>query len=213
MVTTGTPQALELREAPYPYSKMCELCELCELLERNPTALRWDLLISTQQNLFVAFDFWNARRAIGTAAGFWNARSAIGTPQAIGTRLSAFPLTLKCVNFVNFVNFWKEKSHRFCDGIFFIYPQQNLFVGRGIFRRWLLSCIFMSRVRLCFGRVVRLLQRAEESCEGLKHGYYDLPCVHFLIFLCHSFKRTKFCKIKQNFSFLKPSGTRAAQFE
>ena len=27
-------------------------------------------------------------------------------------------LTLKCVNFVNFVNFWKEKSHRFCDGIY-----------------------------------------------------------------------------------------------
>ena len=61
---------------------------------------------------------------------------------------------------------------------FLIYPQQNLFVGRGIFRRWLLSCILMSRV-------VRLLERAEESCEGLKHGYYDLPCVYFLIFLCH----------------------------
>ena len=27
-------------------------------------------------------------------------------------------LTLKCVNFVNFVNFWKEKSHRFRDGIY-----------------------------------------------------------------------------------------------
>ena len=37
-----------------------------------------------------------------------------------------------------------------------------------------------------FCRVVRLLERAEESCEGLKHGYYDLPCVYFLIFLCHS---------------------------
>ena len=57
---------------------------------------------------------------------------------------------------------------------FLIYPQQNLFVGRGVFRR-----------RFCFRRVVRLLQRAEEGCEGLKHGYYDLPCVHFLIFLCH----------------------------
>ena len=105
----------------------------------------------------------------------------------------------------------KEESHRFRDGIFFIYPQQNLFVTFGIFRRWLLSCILMSRV-------VRLLERAEEGCEGLKHGYYDLPCVHFLIFLCHDiknkidrllfFKRTKFYKIKQNFSFLKPSGTR-----
>ena len=41
------------------------------------------------------------------------------------------------------------------------------------------------RVRLCLSRVVGLLQRAEEGCEGLKHGYYDLPCVHFLIFLCH----------------------------
>ena len=58
-----------------------------------------------------------------------------------------------------------------------------------------------------FGRVVGLLQRAEECCEGLKHGYYDLPCVHFLIFLCHDiknkidrlvFKRTKFFKISQN---------------
>ena len=29
---SGTRAALmELREAPYPYSKMCELCELCEL--------------------------------------------------------------------------------------------------------------------------------------------------------------------------------------
>ena len=27
-------------------------------------------------------------------------------------------LTLKCVNFVNFVNFWKEKSHRSRDGIY-----------------------------------------------------------------------------------------------
>ena len=60
--------------------------------------------------------------------------------------------------------------------------------GRGIFRRWLLSCILMSRVRLCFGRVVRFLERAEEGCEGLKHGYYDLPCVYFLIFLCHDIK-------------------------
>ena len=42
-------------------------------------------------------------------------------------------LTLKCVNFVNFVNFWKEKFHRFRDGICFIYPQQNLFVAFGLF--------------------------------------------------------------------------------
>ena len=31
----GTPQALELRAAPYPYSKMCELCELCELFVKK----------------------------------------------------------------------------------------------------------------------------------------------------------------------------------
>ncbi len=36
---SGTRVALmELREAPYPYSKMCELCELCELFVKNPTA-------------------------------------------------------------------------------------------------------------------------------------------------------------------------------
>ena len=44
------------------------------------------------------------------------------------------------------------------------------------------------REGLLFCRVVRLLQRAEECCEGLKHGYYDLPCIHFLIFLCHDIK-------------------------
>ena len=81
----------------YPYSKMCELCELLE--RKIPPLSRWDLLISSQQNLFVTF---------------------------------------------------------------------------GLFRRRLMSDI------------VRLLERAEESCEGLKHGYYDLPCVYFLIFLCHS---------------------------
>ena len=46
---------------------------------------------------------------------------------------------------------------------------------------------------LCFssilvGRVMGLLERAEEGCEGLKHGCYDLPCVYFLIFLCHDIK-------------------------
>ena len=53
------------REAPYPYSKMCELCELCELLERKiPPLSRWDFLIYPQQNLFVfsgtpeISDFW-----------------------------------------------------------------------------------------------------------------------------------------------------------
>ena len=54
--------------------------------------------------------------------------------------------------------------------------------------------------------IVRLLERAEEGCEGLKHGYYDLPCVYFLIFLCHDIKNKirqvgflKKNKIKQNF--------------
>ena len=56
---------------------------------------------------------------------------------------------------------------------------------------------------LFFCRVVRLLERAEESCEGLKHGYYDLPCVHFLIFLCHDIKN----KIDRLF-FLKNNGLR-----
>ena len=33
---SGTRVALmELREAPYPYSKMCELCELCELFVKT----------------------------------------------------------------------------------------------------------------------------------------------------------------------------------
>ena len=93
-----------------------------------------------------------------------------------------------------------------CDCLFrYRNPLAKPLLTIGIFRRWLLSCILMSRVRLCFGRVVRLLERAEESCEGLKHGYYDLPCVYFLIFLCHDiknkidrlvlFKRTKFLKI------------------
>ena len=33
---SGTREALmELRAAPYPYSKMCELCELCELFVKK----------------------------------------------------------------------------------------------------------------------------------------------------------------------------------
>ena len=69
-----------------------------------------------------------------------------------------------------------------------------------------------------FCRVVRLLQRAEEGCEGLKHGYYNLPCIHFLIFLCHDIKnkidrlfflRTKFSRLFK-IIFLEPSGTREA---
>ena len=47
--------------------------------------------------------------------------------------------------------------------------------------------------------IVRLLERAEEGCEGLKHGYYNLPCVHFLIFLCHDIKN----KIDRLFLFIR----------
>ena len=68
------------------------------------------------------------------------------------------------------------------------------------------SSILMGRVRLCLRRVVRLLERAEEGCEGLKHGCYDLPCVYFLIFLCHDIKNKIdmlvfifMNKIKQNY--------------
>ena len=35
----------------------------------------------------------------------WNYLELFGTPQVSSLLLSAFPLTLKCVNFVNFVNF------------------------------------------------------------------------------------------------------------
>ena len=39
-------------------------------------------------------------------------------------------LTLKCVNFVNFVNFWKEKSHRFAMGFSYL-SAAELFVFSG----------------------------------------------------------------------------------
>ena len=107
------------------------------------------------------------------------------------------------MNFVNFVNFWKD-----------IPPLSRwdfLYLSAAEFIRWLsilgtpegqleqpqasgtepqalLGTVFplQGGVREgLFCRVVGLLQRAEESCEGLKHGYYDLPCVYFLIFLCH----------------------------
>ena len=129
--------------------------------------MRWDFLISTQQNLFVIFGApkelcsngerkndgalisihrnplakslltigilerakrnWNARRLLerpkrsGTPEGLlerakrnWNARRATGTREAPMERPKGYwntaqhhTLTLKCVNFVNFVNFWK----------------------------------------------------------------------------------------------------------
>ena len=72
--------------------------------------------------------------------------------------------------------------------------------------------------RLCSSRVVRLLERAEEGCEGLKHGCYDLPCVYFLIFLCHDIKNKIdmlvfifMNKIKQNYQNF--FGTRSALLE
>ena len=70
-----------------------------------------------------------------------------------------------------------------CDGFISIHrnPLAKSILTRGIFRRWLFSSILV-------GRVMGLLERAEEGCEGLKHGCYDLPCVYFLIFLCHDIK-------------------------
>ena len=131
---SGTREALmERRAAPYPYSKMCELCELCELLERKIPPLCDGIFLFIRSRIYsLAFDSWNARRAIGTATGFWN--------RAAGSTWNGPPLT------------------------------------RGVRGVFLMSDI------------VRLLQRAEEGCEGLKHGYYDLPCVYFLIFLCHDIK-------------------------
>ena len=58
-------------------------------------------------------------------------------------------------------------------------PLAKSLLTRGVFRS-----LFWRR--LGFGRVVRLLEWAEEGCEGLKHGCYDLPCVYFLSSLCHS---------------------------
>ena len=47
---------------------MCELCELCELLERHPTALAMGFSLFIRSRIYsLAFDSWNARRAIGTA--------------------------------------------------------------------------------------------------------------------------------------------------
>ena len=54
---------------------------------------------------------WPARRATGTTWNFWNARSAwnylelFGTPEGLLELREAHILTLKGVNFVNFVNF------------------------------------------------------------------------------------------------------------
>ena len=64
-------------------------------------------------------------------------------------------------------------------------PLAKSLLTRGILRSPFRRSLLMSAIRLGLCRVVGLLQRAEEGCEGLKHGYYDLPCVHFLI-LCHN---------------------------
>ena len=99
--------------------------------------------------------------------------------------------------------FLERKSHRFRDGIILfirsrIYslpstlgtPEGQLEQPQasGTEPQALLGTVFplQGGVREgLFCRVVRLLERAEESCEGLKHGYYDLPCVCFLSSLCH----------------------------
>ena len=105
--------------------------------------MRWDFLISTQQNLFVIFGdpkelCSNGERkndgalisihrnplaksllTIGilerakrnwNAEGYWNARRLLERPKGYWNTAQHHTLTLKCVNFVNFVNFWKEKS-------------------------------------------------------------------------------------------------------
>ena len=67
-----------------------------------------------------AFGQWTAAPAPGTRLGAWNswtARRVLERAKRIWNAAQRHTLTLKCVNFVNFVNFWKEKSHRFRDGI------------------------------------------------------------------------------------------------
>ena len=128
-LTTGMHEAqMELRAAPYPYSKMCELCELCELFVKKSHRESGGIF------LFLLSIIYSLPSTSGTPEG------QLEQPQASGTREALWngpPLT------------------------------------RGV------------RGGLRFCGVVRLLERAEEGCEGLKHGYYNLPCVHFLIFLCH----------------------------
>ena len=144
---------MELRTAPYPYSKMCNVCNVCNALTNK--SKRYCTAVFRRNNP-TAF-----------AMGF----SYFFSASFRGPRKSLI--------------FGERKND---EALISIHrkPLAKSLLTIGIFRRWLLSCILMSRVRLCFGRVVRLLERAEESCEGLKHGYYDLPCVYFLIFLCHS---------------------------
>ena len=67
---------------------------------------------------------------------------------------------------------------------------------------------------LCFSGVVRLFERAEEGCEGLKHVCYDLPCVYFLSSLCHDIKNKidrLIFNLKNN--GLRPFGMREAPLE
>ncbi len=140
------------------------MCELCELLKRRiPPLLRWDFLIYPQQNLFVIFR--------GPRKSMIFGESRIGSRLNCGRAAGLFDLPDECDCLFRYRN-----------------PLAKPLLTIGIFRRWLLSCILFCRVRLGLCRVVGLLERAEEGCEGLKHGYYDLPCVHFLIFLCHDIK-------------------------
>ena len=48
---------------------------------------------------------WNARRATGTAAGSGTREAQLERRRLLERALAPLPLTLKCVNFVNFVNF------------------------------------------------------------------------------------------------------------
>ena len=103
-----------------------------------------------------------------------------------------------------------KKSRRFCDGIILVLlsrifgdPKELCSNGerkndgalisihrnplaKSLLTIGILRSLFWRRLGL--GRVVRLLEWAEEGCEGLKHGCYDLPCVYFLSSLCHDIK-------------------------
>ena len=65
---------MELCEAPYPYSKMCELCELCELFVKNPTAFAMGF------PLFIRSRIYSLPSTSGTPEG------QLEQPQASGTR-------------------------------------------------------------------------------------------------------------------------------
>ena len=91
----------------------------------------------------------------------------------------------------------RSHGERKNDGALKVSEQRRDFrLAKSILTRGILNVILglfgrvfcFGRVRIGLGRFVRLLERAEESCEGLKHGYYYSPCIYFLI-LCHNDER------------------------